>query len=122
FLSERKKQAQPILDKFKTWLDKRALEVPPSLLLGKAIGYTLGQWNKMVAYLDSPYLTPDNNACENAIRPFVLGRKNWLFNKSPEGAASSCGMYSLIETARQNGLVPIDYLRTLFERCPTAVS
>jgi transposase len=52
--------------------------------------------------------------------PFVLGRKNWLFNKSPEGSISSCGMYSLIETARQNGLEPLAYLRALFERCPYA--
>jgi len=67
-------------------------------------------------------LTPDNNACENAIRPFVLGRKNWLFNKSPEGAESSCGIYSLIESAKQNGLEPLLYLRALFDRCPIAVS
>jgi transposase len=120
FQKERKEGAEPILAAFKAWLDKRAGEVPPSLLLGKAIHYTLNQWDKLVAYLGSPYLTPDNNACENAIRPFVPGRKNRLFNKSPEGAESSCGMYSLIETARQNGLEPLEYLRTLFERCPLA--
>jgi hypothetical protein len=78
------------------------------------------RWDKLAAYLGSPHLTSDNNACENAIRPFVLGRKNWLFNKSPEGAESSCGMYSLIETARQNGLEPLEHLRALFERCPLA--
>jgi transposase len=120
FLCERKKQIQPVLDKFKIWLEKRAVEVPPSLLLGKAIGYTLNQWDKLTAYLESPNLTPDNNACENAIRPFVLGRKNWLFCKSPSGADSSCGMYSLIETARQNGLVPGDYLLVLFKSAPLA--
>jgi transposase len=52
----------------------------------------------------------------------VLGRKNWLFNKSPEGAVSGCGMYSLIETARQNGLVPLTYLTKLFEKAPRAKS
>jgi len=57
---------------------------------------------------------------ENAIRPFVLGRKNWLFCKSPEGAESSCGMYSLIETAKQNGIVPLHYLTTVFEKAPFA--
>jgi transposase len=88
--------------------------------LGKAVAYTLKQWDKLVAYLESPYLTPDNNACENAIRPFVLGRKNWLFNKSPLGAESSCGIYSLIETAKQNGLEPLKYLRVLFEKTPHA--
>ena len=122
FLSERRKHAEPVLNDFKTWLLKRKEEVPPTLLLGKAIHYSLSQWDKMAAYLESPYLTPDNNACENAIRPFVLGRKNWLFNKSPDGAESSCGMFSLIETAKHNGLVPWKYLNALFEKAPYAVS
>jgi transposase len=122
FLNERKARAGPILEKFKMWLVKRREDVPPSLLLGKAIYYSLTQWDKMRAYLESPYLTPDNNACENAIRPFVLGRKNWLFCKSPEGAESSCGMYSLIETAKQNGLIPFNYLTALFEKAPLVVT
>jgi transposase len=100
FLRERKAWAGPILEKFKAWLMKRNDDVPPSLLLGKAIHYSLAQWDKMTAYLGSPYLTPDNNACENAIRPFVLGRKNWLFCQSVGGAESSCGMFTLIETAK----------------------
>ena len=120
FLDGRKKQAGPVLDAFKEWLNKRANEVLPSALLGKAIGYTLKQWDKLAAYLESPHLTPDNNASENAIRPFVLGRKNWLFNKSPKGADSSCGMYSLIETAKQNGIEPLKYLRELFKKAPLA--
>jgi len=91
FLAERKKQAEPILAAFRAWLEKRDNEVLPSSNLGKAVTYTLRQWKKLIAYLESPYLTPDNNASENAIRPFVLGRKNWLFNKSPKGAESSCG-------------------------------
>ena len=122
FLAERKQQAEPVLAVFRSWLEKRSMEVPPSLLLGKAVAYTLNQWDKLIRYLESPYLTPDNNTCENAIRPFVLGRKNWLFNKSPEGAESSCGIYSLIETAKQNSLEPLDYLRNLFERAPLTVS
>jgi transposase len=122
FLSERKSRAGPILEDFKKWLLKRQPDIPPSTLLGKAINYTLGQWGKLVAYLESPYLTPDNNACENAIRPFVLGRKNWLFSQSPEGAESSCGIYTLIETAKQNGLIPAHYLTILFEKAPYASS
>jgi transposase len=122
FLEERKARAGPILEKFKAWLLRRAGEVSPSSLLGKALGYALNQWDKMTAYLDSPYLTPDNNACENAIRPFVLGRKNWLFSQSPEGAESSCGMYTLIETAKQNSLIPFNYLMALFEKAPLASS
>jgi transposase len=108
FMSMRKARAGPVLEKFKGWLEKRKCEVLPSSLLGKAINYSLGQWEKMAAYVESPYLTPDNNACENAIRPFVIGRKNWMFCQSPEGAESSCGMYTLIETATQNGLNPFD--------------
>jgi transposase len=122
FLSERKARAGPVLEKFKVWLMKRQEDIPPTLLLGKAIHYSLAQWDKMMAYLESPYLTPDNNACENAIRPFVLGRKNWLFCKSPQGAESSCGMYSLIETAKQNGLIPFNYLTVLFQKAPLAIS
>jgi len=122
FLAERKKLCEPVLSDFHKWLNKRANEVLPSCLLGKAVGYTLKQWNKLVAYLESPYLTPDNNASENAIRPFVLGRKNWLFNKSPKGADSSCGMYTLIETAKLNGIEPLKYLRELFVKAPLASS
>jgi transposase len=96
--------------------------VPPGNLLGKAVGYSLEQWGKMTAYLESPYLTPDNNACENAIRPFVLGRKNWLFCQNVDGAKSSCGMFTLIETAKQNGLVPHKYLMALFEKAPLALT
>jgi transposase len=120
FLSKRNARAGPLLEKFRGWLLKRKEEVPPSLLLGKAINYSLAQWDKMTAYLESPYLTPDNNAFENAIRPFVLGRKNWLFCQSPGGAESSCGMYTLIETAKQNGLIPFNYLMALFQKAPFA--
>ena len=120
FLAERKKHVIPVLEGFKSWLIKRKEEVPPTLLLGKAIHYSLAQWDKMIAYLESPHLTPDNNACENAIRPFVLGRKNWLFSQSPLGAESSCGIYTLIETAKQNGLVPFKYLMAIFEKAPLA--
>jgi transposase len=111
-----------LLKDFKEWLFKQKNEVPSSVLLGIAVSYTLSQWDKLVRYLESPYLTPDNNACENAIRPFVVGRKNWLFNKSPEGADSSCGMYSLIQTAKRNGLNPFKYLNTLFEKAPLVSS
>ena len=122
FLTQRKEAALPILEKFKAWLLKRADEVPPSTLLGTAVHYSLKQWEKMIAYLGSSYLTPDNNACEQAIRPFCLGRKNWLMSGSPEGAKSSCGIYSLIETAKHNGYVPARYLKALFEMTPYASS
>ena len=62
----------------------------------------------------------DNNSAENAIRPFVVGRKNWLFSGTPQGARASAGIYSIIETAKANGLEPYWYLRALFERLPSA--
>ena len=122
FLRVRQLCAWRPLKEFKEWLLKLNEKVPPSLLLGKAVSYSLSQWNKLIKYLESPYLTPDNNTCENAIRPFVLGRKNWLFNKSPEGAESSCGMYSLIQTAKQNKLNPARCLTALFGKAPFASS
>ena len=122
FLDQRRTSALVILSDFREWLEKRQKDLLPSSLLGEAVGYMFNQWDKLVAYLESPYLTPDNNACENAIRPFVLGRKNWLFCQSPTGAESSCAMYSLIETAKQNGLVPFKYLLALFEKAPLADS
>jgi transposase len=86
------------------------------------VSYTLNQWDKLIAYLDCAELTPDNNISENAIRPFVVGRKNRLFYKSPTGAETACILYSVIETSKLNGLNPLKYLQALFERIPYAVS
>lgn len=122
FYIERKVRAVPVLKEFKAWLARQVIEVPFSLLLGKAVSYALNQWHKLIVYLDSPYLTPDNNICENAVRPFVLGRKNWMFSQCPGGAESSCGMFTLIETAKLNGVIPRDYLTALFKRAPFASS
>jgi transposase len=118
----RKKEAGEVLEKFKKWLEQKYPQTPPQGLLGKAIGYTLGQWNRLIVYLESPFLTPDNNLTENAIRPFVIGRNNWIFSGTPEGAGASATLYSLIETAKANGLEPYRYLRYLFARLPHANS
>ena len=75
-----------------------------------------------MSYLEHGEVTPDNNAAENAIRPFVVGRKNWLFAGNPKGAQASAGLYSLIETAKANGLEPYKYLRYIFEQLPFAES
>lgn len=119
---ERQNRAGPILEQFKEWLEKRKPQVPPSSTLGKAIRYTLGQWERLVVYLEDGRLRPDNNLAENAIRPFVLGRKNWLFAATPDGAHASAALYSIIETAKANGLEPYWYLRYLFDRLPKAKS
>ena len=122
FLEERKKQVQPVLSDFREWLNKRSNEVLPSSALGKAVAYTLKQWDKLARYLDNPNLTPDNNLSENAIRPYVIGRKNYMFHKSPEGAISACGMYTLIETAKQNNVEPLKYMNELFKKAPLVIT
>ena len=116
----RQEKAKPILDQFKTWLDAHHPLVPPKSLLGKAIQYTLNQWDRLVVYIQDGFLKPDNNVAENAIRPFVLGRKNWLFAGAPKGAEASATFFTLIETAKANGLEPYAYLRYLFEKLPFA--
>jgi transposase len=116
----RQQQAQPVLEEFKRWLHEKAPLTPPGGLLGKAIGYALNQWSRLIAYLQDGRLRPDNNLVENAIRPFVVGRKNWLFSGHPRGAAASAFLYSLIETAKANGLKPYLYMRHLFDRLPLA--
>lgn len=116
----RQKESLPILQKFRTWLEKRSLSVTPQSLLGKAVNYTLKQWDRLVAYIKIGDATPDNNLAENAIRPFVVGRKNWLFAGTPNGAQASAAIYSLIETAKANRLDVYKYLRYLFEKLPLA--
>ena len=118
FVEARREQVKPILEKFHRWLVRKQETVVPSSLLGKAVNYTLDEWSALIRYLDHPALTPDNNAAENAIRPFVLGRKNWLFSGSPNGADASCTIYSLIETAKQNGLNPFSYLYYVLSEVP----
>lgn len=118
FLAIRREEVQPLFEDLKGWLSKKAQEVVPGTLLGKAVAYIMKQWDSLVRYLDHAWLTPDNNAAENAIRPFVLGRKNWLFNGSPCGADASCAIYSIIETSKQNRLNPYAYLHYILTRVP----
>ena len=116
----RQEKAVPVIEEFKSWLDKRIQYTPPGGLLGKAMNYTLKRWESLVRYLQDGSLRPDNNLAENAIRPFVIGRKNWLFSGHPRGADASAAIYSLIETAKANKLEPYSYLRHLLENLPSA--
>jgi transposase len=116
----RQEKSKPILEELKAWLIKLYPQTPPKGLLGKAIAYCLNQWHKLERYLLDGRLRIDNNLIENAIRPFVLGRKNWLFSGNPRGAKASAALYSLIETAKANGLEPYHYLRFIFEKLPLA--
>lgn len=116
----RQQEAKPILDKMYMWLVKKSLQVVPKSLLGKAVHYALNQWQRLIGYIEFGCATPDNNLAENAIRPFCVGRRNWLFAGTPEGAQASATIYSLIESAKANLLEPYKYLRYLFEKLPFA--
>ena len=121
-LTARQNQSKTIIDKLKTWLDKSIAHSPPESAIGKALHYLYEQWPRLIRYLDDGDYPIDNNAAENAIRPFVVGRKNWLFSASQKGATSSANLYSLIETAKANGLEPYAYLKKIFTDLPNAKS
>ena len=118
FVELRRERVMPILDDFYEWLIKRSINTVPGTSIGKAISYTLGLWERLSVYLETPLLSPDNNRVENAIRPFVIGRKNWLFAESVLGAHVSATLYSVIETAKACGHEPYKYLKYIFERLP----
>jgi transposase len=115
----RQQKAKPLLDTLRAWLDTALPTVPSQTMIGKALTYLHSQWPKLMRYLDDSRLSIDNNPVENAIRPFVIGRRNWL-SRIPRGAKSSANLYSLIETAKANGLEPYAYLRHLFTELPKA--
>ena len=116
----RMEQAKPILDEIKKWLDLSIKHAVSKSTLGKALDYMYERWQELIAYLKDGRLEIDNNAVENVIRPFALGRKNWLFSGSPNGAKASALFYSLIATATANELNPFDYLKYLFEHIRAA--
>jgi transposase len=118
FVRRRRELVEPELERFHSWLLKKQPTLVPSTLLGTAVTYALKEWDALIRYLDQEYITPDNNAAERSIRPFVLGRRNWLFSGSPRGAEASCAIYSLIQTAKQNGLDPFAYLHYVLDRAP----
>ena len=119
-LALRREQSAAILEKLKQWLHKHTDRIAPKSLLGKAMHYLNHQWPHLIRYLEDGHYPIDNNAAENAIRPFVIGRKNWLFSASQRGADASANLYSLIETAKANGLEPHAYLTHVFTALPNA--
>ncbi len=114
----RQRLAAPVMDRFRAWLEALAPRVLPESRLGKAVYYTLGQWTKLSVFLSHGDVPMHNNRCENAIRPFVIGRKGWLFADTVKGAVASANLYSLIETCKANGVEPHAYLSHLFDRIP----
>lgn len=117
---QRQQHAAPLLQQLWDWLEKSKDTVPKESLLGKAISYTQNQWPKLIRYLEDGRLNIDNNRAERAVKPFVIGRKAWLFANTTSGAKASAALYSIVETAKINGLEPYDYLTTLFKELPGA--
>lgn len=118
----RQKEAKPIMDNIKKWLDKSLKHMLPSSKLGEALTYLNNQWDRLTAYQEDGSYPIDNNPAERAIRPFTIGRKNWMFAKSQAGATASANIYSLTETAKANDLNPYEYLREVFTRLPLMTS
>lgn len=116
----RQQQSQLILDKLNAWMEKTLPQTPPQSPIGKALYYLHNQWPHLINYVRDGDYPIDNNAAENAIRPFVIGRKNWLFSASQKGAVASANLYSIIETAKANGLEPYVYLKRIFTELPKA--
>jgi transposase len=117
-LEYRLEKSKPILDRFSAWLDEQAAISLPKSKLGEAIQYTINQWDYLKNYLLDGRLEIDNNRTERSIRPFVTGRKGWLFSNTPKGATSSAIIYSIVETAKENKLKPYDYMKYLLEQIP----
>lgn len=114
----RLQRSRPVLNAFHAWLEQQAERVLPKSALGQAITYCRHQWEKLGTFLQDGRLELDNNRSERSIKPFVIGRKNWLFANTPSGANASAIIYSLVETAKENGLSPYAYLTYLFEQLP----
>ena len=113
---KRQEISRPVMDEFFTWIN--SLGALPKTPLGLARHYALSQRKYLERYLLDGRLEISNNRAERSIKPFVIGRKNWLFANTVRGAKTSAVIYSLIETAKENGLVPFDYLARVFRDAP----
>ena len=112
--------AVPLLNDLKTWLESKISTVPKGQLTYKALKYTLNQWQYLIAYCQDGRLNISNAGAENAIRPFAVGRRRWLFCDTASGAKASAIHYSLVETAKANGLSPEDYYAYILPKIPYA--
>jgi len=115
----RLEKSKPVMEAFFAWSAERAtIDVLPKSLLGLAVRYALNQRLWMERVLLDGRLELSNNRAERSIKPFVIGRKNWLFNNTPKGATASAMIYSIVETAKENGMNPYDYLVHVFRAAP----
>lgn len=119
---ERQRRAGPLLQSLHQCARSLQQQALPSGKLGEALAYLLKQWSKLIRYVEDGRLAIDTNLAENAIRPFALGRRNWLFADTVRGAKASATLYGIIETAKANGLEPYAYLKHLFRQLPNAKS
>jgi transposase len=119
-LKERQKESVPILEKFLSWLEQQKDQLPPKSPTGKAISYALSNWDKLIQFSRDGRVPIDNNYMELHIRPFAVGRKAWLFSATQAGAHASATLYSLVESAKANGIEPFDYLNLIFKELPSA--
>lgn len=119
-LLARQQRGVPVLAELREWLDKTRPAVVPGSALGRALSYMHDYWGKLIRYTERGDLPIDNNRCENAIRPFVVGRKAWLFSDTPAGAQASAVIYSLLQTAKANGYEPYAWLRRVMRDLPAA--
>jgi transposase len=118
--SLRQEKMKPKLEELHLWCRASIGRASPTSLTGEALKYLGGQWPKLTRVIDDGRLALDTNAVERCIRPFVIGRRNWLFADTPRGAKASANLYSLVETAKANGIEPWRYLDAVFERMPAA--
>lgn len=116
----RHSQSKAALEKIQAHKDQSLQTCTPTSTYGKALGYLHNQWPKLIGYIESSDYPIDNNPAENAIRPFVIGRKNWLFANSTQGAKASANLYGLIETAKAHSLNPEKYLTEIYRQLPNA--
>ncbi len=114
---KRSEQAKPVLDAFWVWLTAQAPHLGKNVL-SRAVRYTLDQWKYLENYLLDGRLEASNNRAERSIKPFVIDRKNFLFANTPRGAKASATIFSICETAKENGLNPYDYLASIFSKAP----
>ena len=121
-LALRQEKAKPVMEQFKAWVEQLLPATPAKSALGQAFSYTLNQWPKLERFLEHPEMPADNNYTEQQIKQFVIGRKAWLFSHDKVGAQASANLYSLLMTARANGVEPFAYLQDLFERLPAATT
>lgn len=113
---QRRARAGPLLDEFHDWLHGVLTKVSKKSDLAKAARYSLARWKALTRYVDDGSIEIDNSAAERALRGVALGRNNFLFMGSDEGGHRAASLYSLVETAKLNGLDPQAYLREVLER------